>query len=69
MLTPPCEALLAYEYIITFDEEVTLFWKRKKIGTTVLFLATRYLALLSYDFLGNATFAPMSDQVRSRGPC
>ncbi|EIW59955.1 uncharacterized protein TRAVEDRAFT_47251 [Trametes versicolor FP-101664 SS1] len=56
------DSLLAYEYVITFDQEVTLFWKRKKTGATVLFLAIRYLTLLSYDFLGTATFAPMSDQ-------
>ncbi|KAI0351308.1 hypothetical protein OH77DRAFT_944914 [Trametes cingulata] len=58
-------ALLAYEYIITFDQEVALFWKRKMTGATVLFLATRYLALLSYLFLGTATFAPMSDQIQN----
>lgn len=62
---PPCEALLAYEYIITFDQEVDLFWRRKKTGATVLFVATRYMALCSYGFLGAATFAHMSDQVRT----
>lgn len=29
-------------------------------------MGTRYIALLSYNFVGAATFAPMSDQVRRR---
>lgn len=58
-------AMLAYEYVITLDQEVNLFWRRKKNGATVLFLLARYLALLSYVVLGGATFAPMSDNVSS----
>ncbi|KAI0351300.1 hypothetical protein OH77DRAFT_1411320, partial [Trametes cingulata] len=57
-------ALLAYEYFITLDREINLFWKRKVTGATVLFLATRYLLLLSYNLLGMATFAPMTQKVR-----
>ncbi|KAL1938182.1 hypothetical protein VTO73DRAFT_11826 [Trametes versicolor] len=47
MLASDWSPLLAYEYVITFDKEVTLFWKRKKTGATVLFLAIRYLTLCS----------------------
>ncbi|KAI0351307.1 hypothetical protein OH77DRAFT_1439297 [Trametes cingulata] len=54
--------MLTYEYIITLDQEVALFWRRKITGATALFLATRYLALLSYSFFGAATFiTTMSD--------
>lgn len=58
-------AMIVYEYLITFDQEVLLFWRRKPTGATVLFLMVRYLALLSYSFFGAATYAPMSAQVRA----
>ncbi|KAH9847861.1 hypothetical protein C2E23DRAFT_942275, partial [Lenzites betulinus] len=58
-------ALLGYEYVITFDQEVALFWKPKITGATILFLGTRYTALLSNNFLLTATFARMSDQYAS----
>ncbi|KAI0375732.1 hypothetical protein BV20DRAFT_1048009 [Pilatotrama ljubarskyi] len=41
-------ALIFYEYIITFDREVSLVWGRKFTAATVLFLLNRYLALLKY---------------------
>lgn len=56
-------ALTAYEYLITLDQEVNLFWRRRITGATLLFLATRYLALLAGPIFGAATFAPASDQV------
>ncbi|OJT13697.1 hypothetical protein TRAPUB_9796 [Trametes pubescens] len=56
-------ALIAYEYIITFDQEVALFWRRKATGATALFFGTRYIGLLTYSFLGAATYAPMSDKM------
>ncbi|KAL1938198.1 hypothetical protein VTO73DRAFT_11842 [Trametes versicolor] len=58
-------ALIAYEYIITFNQEIALFWKRKPTGATALFFGTRYIGLLTYSFLGAATYAPMSDKVSS----
>lgn len=57
--------MIVYEYLITFDQEVLLFWRRKPTGATVLFLMVRYLALLSYSFFGAATYAPMSAKVRA----
>ncbi|KAL1938208.1 hypothetical protein VTO73DRAFT_11852 [Trametes versicolor] len=54
-------ALTAYEYLITLDQEVNLFWRRRITGATLLFLATRYLALLAGPILGAATFAPLPD--------
>lgn len=56
--------MVAYEYLITFDQEVTFFWRRKMTGATTLFLATRYLALLTYPILGMATYTRTSDEVQ-----
>ncbi|OSD05849.1 hypothetical protein PYCCODRAFT_1465172 [Trametes coccinea BRFM310] len=53
--------LLAYEYLVTFDQEVRLIWMRKKTGATALFLAIRYYALLSLLLLQAGSLAPMSD--------
>ncbi|KAI8972882.1 hypothetical protein BD414DRAFT_425438, partial [Trametes punicea] len=39
-------ALLMYEYIITFNKEVSVIWGRKKTSAIVLFLVIRYSALL-----------------------
>ncbi|KAI0820262.1 hypothetical protein BC628DRAFT_1398083 [Trametes gibbosa] len=52
--------LLVYEYIITFDQEVNLFWRRKITGATVLFITTRYLVLISFAILSAVTFAWMT---------
>ena len=38
-------ALLAYEYVITFDSEVRLFWVQKITMASVLFMVNRYIAL------------------------
>ena len=38
--------LLVYEYIITFGQDVQLFWRRKWSGATALFFLNRYLPLL-----------------------
>ena len=46
MLTPSSPALLAYDYIITLDGEVKLFWKRKFNVASILFGANRYLAFV-----------------------
>lgn len=37
---------IAYEYAITFDQEVELFWKEKLTIASALFLANRYVALI-----------------------
>ena len=50
-------AFFIYEYLITFDREVNLFWSRPKSVATVLFIANRYAFLLSNAFLP-ALFAP-----------
>ena len=40
-----------YEYMVTFGEEVELFWSKSMNGATVLFLATRYLNMLLYAYM------------------
>ena len=37
--------LLAYEYMITFDREVNLFWRQKITMASILFGINRYLPL------------------------
>ncbi|KAI0730539.1 hypothetical protein C8Q76DRAFT_690621 [Earliella scabrosa] len=37
--------LFLYEYLITFTEEVALFWRRKRSGATALFCLNRYYFL------------------------
>ncbi|KAL1938181.1 hypothetical protein VTO73DRAFT_11825 [Trametes versicolor] len=55
-------ALVLYEYIITFGDEVNLFWMRKKTGASWLFFIVRYLAMLFYVFLTAVAYAPMSEK-------
>ncbi len=40
-------ALIAYEYIITVNQEVTMIWKRKWTIVTWIFFANRYLMVLN----------------------
>ena len=50
--------LILYDYVITSGDEVKLFWKKKKTATTFLFLANRYLTVLSYCFTLFSEFLP-----------
>ncbi len=53
-----------YDYIITFGQEVELFWTNRLTGATVLFFANRYISLL-FDVMGLVEpFGRFSDQVR-----
>ena len=38
--------LVAYEYIITFDQEVAQVWMRKTTATALLLLSTRWIMVL-----------------------
>lgn len=40
-------ALTVYEYLLTFEQEHTLIWKRKWTGSTWLFLINRYCLLIT----------------------
>ncbi|KAI0794592.1 hypothetical protein C8Q74DRAFT_1445916 [Fomes fomentarius] len=50
-----------YEYIITFTEEVELFWRRGSSGATFLFLTNRYL-VLAINIVSISGFASLSDK-------
>ncbi|KAI0630453.1 hypothetical protein C8Q77DRAFT_1160041 [Trametes polyzona] len=54
-------AFLLYDYLITLDREIELFWRRKFSGPSALFFFTRYSTLIAYDFLGTATLSHLSD--------
>ncbi|KAI0675498.1 hypothetical protein C8Q78DRAFT_963789 [Trametes maxima] len=60
-------ALLVYEYLITFDHEVDLFWRPRFTGASVLFLLNRYLPLITI-ILELCQMLRMSDRV-STGHC
>ncbi|THG93861.1 hypothetical protein EW026_g7488 [Hermanssonia centrifuga] len=38
-------ALIAYEYIMTIDQEVEMIWRRKWTLVTWLFMANRYITI------------------------
>ncbi|KAH9893594.1 hypothetical protein C8Q73DRAFT_647649 [Cubamyces lactineus] len=61
-------AFLAYEFLITFDSEVELFWMPKMTGAAALFICNRYLPLLGY-ILVMCEYIPMSDSVSSWPSC
>ncbi|KAI0647643.1 hypothetical protein C8Q79DRAFT_1009712 [Trametes meyenii] len=42
--------LIFYEFVITFEREVVLFWNQELSRTTALFLLNRYISLLKYPF-------------------
>ncbi|TFK91862.1 hypothetical protein K466DRAFT_467551, partial [Polyporus arcularius HHB13444] len=44
-------ALVVYDFVITLDREIKLFWTRRLTGATVLFFTIRYMPLL-YGILG-----------------
>ena len=47
------QALLLYEYLVTFDQEVELFWKRSFTGASALFFLNRYFTII--DSFSNFT--------------
>ena len=55
--------MVAYEYLITFQREVQLFWKGKWTGAAILFYFNRYLSLV-VNLNGFAANAHLSAQVR-----
>ena len=61
--SPLLVALVFYDYVITLDHEINLFWKRKFTGATILFLLNRYLLVLFY-IIDIASTEHSSDIVR-----
>ncbi|TBU39416.1 hypothetical protein BD309DRAFT_993785 [Dichomitus squalens] len=58
-------AFIVYDYSITFDKEVEMFWQdmysKKLTGATALFLVNRYLVLI-LRIANLVGFVPMTDQ-------
>ena len=52
-------ALIFFEYLLTFDQEVRLFWGKKLTGAVALFFVNRYTTIIYtiYDMLVPATLA------------
>ena len=59
--------IVLYDYVVTFDREVALFWRRRFNAATVLFFLTRYV-FLAYTIF---TLSPtgLTDQVSQGDPC
>ena len=43
---PP--VILVYDWLVTLDEEINLFWRKKKTVATYLFLFNRYVPLVYF---------------------
>ncbi|KAH9927908.1 uncharacterized protein BXZ73DRAFT_48710 [Epithele typhae] len=72
-LRPPCRrddnlfitsatVILIYEYVITFDREVLLFWSRRLSPASMLFFVNRYLPLIG-NLMSIFSNIQMSDEV------
>ncbi len=70
LTTPPVAAsftaLLLYEYLVTVDQEVRLFWTRPARAASLLFFVIRYWTLLNYVVFWamSVAAAGFSDKVR-----
>jgi hypothetical protein len=58
-------AILFFDYILTFDDEVQYFWGRKITYTSALFYVNRYFALGAYAAVLYSMFHTLSDEVKS----
>lgn len=50
-----------YDYILTFGDEVELFWGKRLTGSTVLFMANRYLGLCLWLYVTIFAIIPPSE--------
>lgn len=58
----PGLALLAFDFVITFDREVRLVWRGKLTGAAILFVLNRYWLFFEY-ITQMVTMYPMSQRV------
>lgn len=56
--------IFCFDYLITFDDEVEFFWKRKKSPVAVMLLFNRYLVLFGYMILFLALYNPIWDATK-----
>ena len=57
-------ALIFYDFILTTDEEVRLFWGKKLTGATVLFWLNKWLIIVYYA-TAVISFFKIPDTVRA----
>ena len=55
--------LILHDYLVTFRQEVNLFWVRKLNGAAILFYMNRYAFITVYAIYQLSTYAPISDEV------
>ncbi|KAI0669085.1 hypothetical protein C8Q78DRAFT_229599 [Trametes maxima] len=55
-------ALLVYDWLLTFDREVRLIWRRPRTGASVLYFFTRYIIIVE-NMVDNITIYPVSDML------
>lgn len=66
VLTPFLTALLYFDFVITFPQEVQRIWSRRFSGATIVYLLTRYSALFErIIFLVSLFLMTLDDKVRS----
>ena len=51
-------ALILYDYLTTFHQELELFWSRKFSGPSLLFYVNRYLGIVYYVAMLPIRFSP-----------
>ena len=51
-----------YEYLVTFLEEVNLFWRKPWTGASILFYMNRY-TVLAYHTFNLGSFSLVTDSV------
>ena len=57
-------ALILYDYILTFSQEVRWVWKQKITGASVIFFVNRYFMLVQVALVVTTNFAWLSVEVR-----
>lgn len=57
-------AILYYDYILTFGDEIQFVWGRKRSSVTLLFFANRYVSILGNIPVILQTFENWSSTVR-----
>ncbi|PIL25526.1 hypothetical protein GSI_12413 [Ganoderma sinense ZZ0214-1] len=55
-------ALILHDYLVTFRQEVNMFWTRKLNGAAILFYLNRYAFITVYAIYQLTTYAPISDE-------
>ncbi|KAL5522961.1 hypothetical protein ACEPAF_1228 [Sanghuangporus sanghuang] len=57
--------ILYYDYVLTLDEEVGFFWRKRTTAVSVLFFSNRYVSILGSAALLLQTFGRWSSKIRS----